>query len=121
MICKTCHSPLTDMGVEARCPSCDVAELKNYNRITREIYCRKDHRTSIVNWRLGLAVGALSILAVLLACSGCVTAPNSNLAVTINLLSSHSRYGQSQGGTNTTIKGQIEGGGALTATVPMTP
>ena len=41
--------------------------------------------------------------------------------VTINVLSSHSRYGQAVGGTNTTINGQIEGGGALTATVPMSP
>ena len=121
MICKTCHSPLTDMGVEARCPSCDVAELKNYNRITREIYCRKDHRTSIVNWRFGLAVGALSILAVLLACSGCVTAPNSNQSITINLFGSLSRFGHALGGTDTAIKGQIEGGGALTATVPLQP
>ena len=93
-------------------------------------------RPSIANWKSGVAIavlyvvalvlamrriGVLSIIAALLACSGCVTAPNSNLAVTINLLSSHSRYGQSQGGTNTTIRGQIEGGGALTATVPMSP
>jgi hypothetical protein len=51
----------------------------------------------------------------LLACSGC------GATVTVNILSSHSRYGQAIGGTNTTIKGQIEGGGALTATMPMTP
>jgi hypothetical protein len=54
----------------------------------------------------------LSIIAVLLSCCGC------GATVTINVLSSHSRYGQAIGGTNTTIKGQIEGGGALTATVP---
>ena len=93
-------------------------------------------RPSIANWKSGVAIavlyvvalvlamrriGLLSIIAALLSCSGCVTAPNSNQSITINLLSSHSRYGQSQGGTNTTIKGQIEGGGALTATVPMSP
>jgi hypothetical protein len=41
--------------------------------------------------------------------------------VTVNILSSHSRYGQAVGGTDTTIKGQIEGGGNAAATVPMTP
>jgi hypothetical protein len=41
--------------------------------------------------------------------------------VTINLLSSHSRYGQAVGGTNTTIRGQIEGGGNAAATVPLAP
>jgi len=51
-------------------------------------------------------------IAASLSCSGC------GATVTINVLSSHSRYGQAIGGTNTTIKGQIEGGGALTATVP---
>ena len=55
------------------------------------------------------------VLTMLLSCSGC------GATVTINVLSSHSRYGQAIGGTNTTIRGQIEGGGALTATVPMSP
>jgi hypothetical protein len=59
----------------------------------------------------------LAILAALLSCCGCATG-NGNAAVTINLFGSLSRFGQSLGGTNTTIRGQIEGGGALTATVP---
>jgi hypothetical protein len=64
----------------------------------------------------------LSILVILLFYgTGCVTAPNSNQSITINLLSSHSRYGQAVGGTNNVIKGQIEDGGALTATVPIKP
>jgi hypothetical protein len=50
-----------------------------------------------------------------IACSGC------GATVTVNILSSHSRYGQSVGGTNTTIRGQIEGGGNAAATVPLTP
>jgi hypothetical protein len=41
--------------------------------------------------------------------------------VTVNILSSHSRYGQAVGGTNTTIRGQIEGGGNAAASVPLTP
>jgi len=53
-----------------------------------------------------------AVIALLLYCCGC------GATVTINVLSSHSRYGQAIGGTNTTIKGQIEGGGAITATVP---
>ena len=59
-------------------------------------------------------VAAAIMLAVMLL-SGC------GATITVNVLSSHSRYGQATGGTNTTIKGQIEGGGALTATVPMSP
>jgi len=60
-------------------------------------------------------VAATIMLAVMLLSQGC------GATVTINVLSSHSRYGQAIGGTNTTIKGQIEGGGALTATVPLQP
>ncbi len=56
----------------------------------------------------GAALAALML-------SGC------GATVTINVLSSHSRYGQAVGGTNTTIKGQIEGGGNAAATVPLTP
>lgn len=67
-----------------------------------------------------IALGAIAVLA-LLSCCGCVTAPNSNLVVNLNLLGSFSRLGQALGGTNTTIKGQSEGGGALTATAPMSP
>jgi hypothetical protein len=59
-----------------------------------------------------MMIARLSIIALLLYCCGC------GATVTVNILSSHSRYGQSIGGTNTTIKGQIEGGGALTANVP---
>jgi hypothetical protein len=62
-----------------------------------------------------LNVCNLALLAVVACfCSGC------GATVTINLLSSHSRYGQAVGGTNT-IKGQIEGGGNAAATVPLTP
>jgi hypothetical protein len=61
-----------------------------------------------VEW---LVISAI-LLSIALLWQGC------GATVTINILSSHSRYGQSIGGTNTTIKGQIEGGGALTATVP---
>jgi hypothetical protein len=57
-----------------------------------------------------MAAGALTLL-----CSGC------GATVTINVLSSHSRYGQAVGGTDTTIKGQIEGGGNAAATVPLSP
>ena len=71
------------------------------------------------NWTT--MITRLSIITLLLACCGCVTAPNSNQSITINLLGSLSRFGHALGGTNTTIKGQIEGGGSLTATVPMTP
>jgi hypothetical protein len=64
-----------------------------------------------------LTVFSLVLLAVIIACfcSGC------GATVTVNILSSHSRYGQAVGGTDTTIKGQIEGGGNAAATVPMTP
>ncbi len=62
-----------------------------------------------VRW---LATAAL-IVAVSVLLSGC------GATVTINLLSSHSRYGQAVGGTDTTIKGQIEGGGNAAATVPL--
>ncbi len=59
-----------------------------------------------------IALGIIAVLALLSIGTGC------GATVNINILSSHSRYGQAIGGTNTTIKGQIEGGGALTATVP---
>jgi uncharacterized protein YceK len=61
-----------------------------------------------------LTVCNLVLLAVVIACSGC------GATVTVNILSSHSRYGQAVGGTNT-IKGQIEGGGNAAASVPITP
>ena len=71
-------------------------------------------RDKCSEWRNRL--GSVAILSIcLLACSGC------GATITVNVLSSHSRYGQAIGGTNTTIKGQIEGGGALTATVPLQP
>jgi hypothetical protein len=57
-----------------------------------------------------IALGAIAVLA-LLSCCGC------GATITVNVLSSHSRYGQSIGGTNTTIKGQIEGGGSATGTL----
>jgi hypothetical protein len=58
------------------------------------------------------------ILTLLLACSGCVTAPNSNQSITINIFGSQSRFGQALGGTNTQLRGEFAGGGSLTATVP---
>jgi len=67
---------------------------------------------SIIREALTWLVAAAIMFAVMLLSQGC------GATVTINVLSSHSRYGQAIGGTNTTIKGQIEGGGALTATVP---
>ena len=67
---------------------------------------------SIIREALKWLVAAAIMFAVMLLSQGC------GATVTINVLSSHSRYGQAIGGTNTTIKGQIEGGGALTATVP---
>jgi hypothetical protein len=60
-----------------------------------------------------LTVYSLVLLAIACFVSGC------GATVTINLLSSHSRYGQAVGGTNTTIRGQIEGGGNAAATVPL--
>jgi hypothetical protein len=62
-----------------------------------------------------LTVCSLVLLAVVCFGSGC------GATVTINLLSSHSRYGQAVGGNDTTIKGQIEGGGNAAASVPLTP
>jgi hypothetical protein len=70
---------------------------------------------------VGKCAMAITTLAVVLYCTGCVTAPNSNLAINVNLLGSFSRLGQALGGTNTTIKGHSDGGGSLTATAPMSP
>ena len=64
---------------------------------------------------IGCWFAVVVFIAAVMCCSGC------GATITVNVLSSHSRYGQAIGGTNTTIKGQIEGGGALTATVPMSP
>ena len=57
-----------------------------------------------------IALGIIAVLA-LLSCCGC------GATVTVNIMSSHSRYGQAVGGTNTTIRGQIEGGGSATGTL----
>jgi hypothetical protein len=65
--------------------------------------------------RIWQACVAIIATATVIACSGC------GATVTVNILSSHSRYGQAVGGTNTTIRGQIEGGGNAAATVPMAP
>lgn len=62
-----------------------------------------------------------AILAVLLSFNGCVTAPNSNQSITINLLGSLSRSAQSQGGTNTHARVQSDGGGGNGAHASMTP
>jgi hypothetical protein len=51
--------------------------------------------------------------------SGCASGNGSSVAVTVNFFGSLSRFGQALGGTDTTIKGQIEGGGNAAATVPM--
>jgi hypothetical protein len=87
----------------------------------RNLFCRVAGHPSRWRDRMGLAGGAvviarLSIIALcLLACGGC------GATITVNVLSSHSRYGQAIGGTNTTIKGHSDGGGSLTATVPTAP
>ena len=60
-----------------------------------------------------LLMTIITLAAMLL--SGC------GATVTINVLSSHSRYGQAIGGTNTQIRGQIEGGGSATGSFPITP
>jgi hypothetical protein len=65
--------------------------------------------------RIWQACAVVIAAATVIACSGC------GATVTVNILSSHSRYGQAVGGTNTTIRGQIEGGGNAAATVPMAP
>jgi hypothetical protein len=65
-----------------------------------------------------LATAAL-IVAVSVLCPGCATGNGSSVAVTVNFFGSLSRFGQSLGGTDTTIKGQIEGGGNAAATVPL--
>jgi hypothetical protein len=64
--------------------------------------------------------GALIALATVLL-SGCATGNGSSVAVTVNVFGSLSRFGQSLGGTDTTIKGQSEGGGNAAATVPLAP
>ena len=60
----------------------------------------------------------LAIVALLLSCCGCVTAPNSNLSLNFNFFGSFSRIVEAIGGTNSKPTGASEGGGALTATVP---
>ena len=57
----------------------------------------------------------------LLAVASVVFVVGCGSTITVNILSSHSRYGQAIGGTNTTIRGVIEGGGSLQATAPVTP
>jgi len=64
-----------------------------------------------------IALGIIAVLALLPLGTGCSTG-NGNVAVTVNLFGSLSRFGQALGGTNTQIRGQSEGGGALTATIP---
>jgi hypothetical protein len=63
------------------------------------------------------AVRWLATAALIVAVS--VLWPGCGATITVNVLSSHSRYGQAVGGTNTTIRGQIEGGGNAAATVPI--
>ena len=65
--------------------------------------------------RLRMTILAIAAALATVLLSGC------GATVTVNLLSSHSRYGQAVGGTETTIKGQIEGGGNAAATVPLAP
>ena len=59
-----------------------------------------------------LAVVGLAFVVLVVGCGA---------TVTVNILSSHSRYGQAIGGTNTVIRGVIEGGGSLQATAPLAP
>ncbi len=70
---------------------------------------RKRDGTAAASYALAVVALAFAVLVV-----GC------GATVTVNILSSHSRYGQAIGGTNTTIRGVIEGGGSLQATAPMT-
>jgi len=72
-------------------------------------------------WRPVVTVRASIYLVSLLFFGGCATGNGSSVAVTINVFGSLSRFGQSLGGTDTTIKGQIEGGGNASATVPLAP
>jgi len=65
--------------------------------------------------------GICFLVAAAMLLSGCATGNGSSLAVTVNVFGSLSRFGQAIGGTETTIKGQIEGGGNAAATVPLTP
>ncbi len=102
------------MGVNARCPSCDAAEIARYERVTHGSY-RGLNRHSC--W---VAVVALISLAALLL-SGCATGNGSSVAVTVNVFGSLSRFGQSLGGTNTQIRGQIEGGGGNSNQAALTP
>jgi hypothetical protein len=103
---------MTSMGVHARCPSCDAAEIARYERVIREAYCGKPKYRGLNRPSYWVAVVTLLTLSALLL-YGC------GATVTVNILSSHSRYGQAVGGTNTTIRGQIEGGGNAAATVPL--
>jgi len=66
-------------------------------------------------------VAAVLMLAVMLLSPGCVTAPNSNLSLNFNFFGSFSRIVEAIGGTNSKPTGASEGGGALTATVPLQP
>lgn len=61
-----------------------------------------------------ITLGAIAVLS-LLSCCGC------GATITVNVLSSHSRYGQAIGGTNNVIRGQIEGGGGNGAHASVTP
>jgi len=69
--------------------------------------------------RMTLFAVATALATMLL--SGCATGNGSSVALTFNFFGSLSRFGQSLGGTDTTIKGQSEGGGNAAATVPLTP
>jgi hypothetical protein len=67
-----------------------------------------------------LATAAL-IVAVSVLWPGCATGNGSSVALTFNFFGSLSRFGQSLGGTDTTIKGQIEGGGGNSNQAALTP
>ena len=64
-----------------------------------------------------IALGIIAVLALLSLGTGCATG-NGNVAVTVNFFGSLSRFGQALGGTNTQLRGEFAGGGALTATIP---
>ena len=64
-----------------------------------------------------IALGIIVVLALLSLGTGCATG-GGNVAVTINFFGSLSRFGQALGGTNTQLRGEFAGGGALTATIP---
>ncbi len=91
--------------------------FRSYNHYPSSFQARPNRQRPILGRenlpRIIFWCALISIAAMLL--SGC------GATVTINVLSSHSRYGQAIGGTNNVIKGQIEGGGGNSNQAALTP